>query len=329
MATETAVLSTARPAQDPARLPPIIEFVAVNKRFGETAVLRDVNLAIRAGEIFGLVGPSGSGKTTLVKLIVGLLSPTSGDVWVDGIHPSEFNIEDKRHIGYVPQEFSLYPSLSVLENARFMAGVYGIGWLKRRRRLREILRFLDLWDARHRKAQDLSGGMKRRMAFAAGILHNPVLFVVDEPTAGLDPDLRARIWDLLRAVRDRGTTILMTTQYIEEAENCDSVGILSKGRILGAGDPGEIRDRVDIPDEILVEASGLTSSIVEALWSHEWVVSVGWDRRDRLAVRVAEATTSLPLLQAFLVDHGCVVTLIESRSATFEEVFTSMTRNGH
>jgi ABC-2 type transport system ATP-binding protein len=328
MVAEANVLTEERKPPARPEAPALVEIHNVYKNFGEGPVLEDVSLRIRGGEIFGLVGPSGSGKTTLVKLIVGLLRPNEGSVLVAGRAPMSFGLAEKRRIGYVPQEFSLYPTLTVFENARFMAGVYGIGWLKRRSRLRETLQSIELWDVRHRKAQDLSGGMKRRLAFAAGILHQPDFLVVDEPTAGLDPELRQRIWELLRAVSERGTTILMTTQYIEEAERCDSVGILSHGRVVGVGEPGELRGRVGIPDEIIVEATGLESSIIESLWSYDWVVSVAWDRRDRLTLRVAEATTSLPLLQAVLQDRGCVVTLMESRSATFEEVFASITRNG-
>ena len=176
---------------------PRVELLSVDRSFGDRLVLSNVSLTVNGGEIFGVVGPSGSGKTTLVSMIVGLLTPTSGEVLVLGVAPSDFGTKEKRQLGYMPQNFSLYPTLTTMENARFMASLYGIGWRARGKRIREVLEFLELWEARGRLAAHLSGGMQRRLALAGAMLHEPSLLVVDEPTAGLDPILRLRIWDYL------------------------------------------------------------------------------------------------------------------------------------
>lgn len=304
----------------------LVRASGLSRHFGDFLALDGVSLEIDREEIFGLIGPSGSGKTTLVKLILGLLTASEGVVTVDGVPSDELAVSDKRRLGYMPQEFSLYPSLNVLENARFMAGIYGVGWLRRRRRIREVLSFLEIWDVRRRLAQDLSGGMRRRLALAGALLHEPELLILDEPTAGLDPDLRQRIWDQLREIRAGGTTILMTTQYLEEAERCDSVAILSHGRLAATGTPAELRLEAGLPDIIEVEASGLTSAIVESLWRVDCVRGVEWNRGSLLLVRVDDQASTQGKISSVLDHGGCVVGRMQGRSATFEEIFTSFTR---
>src|SRR5690606_5464560 len=159
--------------------------------------------------VYGLMGPSGCGKTTLVRMLVGLSLPTEGRIDVIERDPARFGTKDRARIGYVPQGFFLYPTLSVWGNALFVGGLYGLGWRKRRRRAREVLRFLELWDARKRLAREISGGMQRRLLLACALLHEPDLLVVDEPTAGLDPLIRSKIWEHLHELREQGVTIFM------------------------------------------------------------------------------------------------------------------------
>jgi ABC-2 type transport system ATP-binding protein len=303
-----------------------VELLAVDRSFGDRLVLDNVSLRIDEGEVFGLVGPSGSGKTTAVKLIVGLLRPSSGEVTVQGVAPTEFGTKEKSRIGYMPQSFSLYPSLTVLENARFMASLYGVGWLERRTRIRDVLRFLDLWEARGRLAQHLSGGMQRRLALAGAILHRPSLIVVDEPTAGLDPALRLRIWDYLRSLRDLGSTIILTTQYIEEAEKCDGVCIVSEGKIAAVGSPGELRRQADLPDVIELDVQGAdTSSVVYELRQLGSVRGLDWDGVRRLVVWVTDMAVALPEIESLLADRSCTWSVSSSQQASFEAVFMRFT----
>ena len=301
---------------------PRVELIAVERAFDERLVLSNISLTVNEGEIFGVVGPSGSGKTTMVRMIVGLLTPSSGEVYVQGMAPADFGSREKRDLGYMPQGFSLYPTLTTMENARFMASLYGIGWLARRKRIREVLEFLELWDARGRLAANLSGGMQRRLSLAGAILHNPSLIVVDEPTAGLDPVLRLRIWDYLRDLREQGITIILTTQYIEEAERCDAVAILSEGKVAAVGSPMELRRQANMPDSVDLEIKGGDSAAaIESLRQLPGVRELRWDGVARLTVYVDDMASALPEIERILDEHNCESSVVNSRQATFEEVF--------
>jgi ABC-2 type transport system ATP-binding protein len=299
-----------------------VEMLSVDRRFGDELVLDNISLHVRQGEIFGLAGPSGSGKTTVVKLIVGLLEPSSGDARVGDVAPTQFGTRDKRALGYMPQSFSLYPTLTVIENCRFMASLYGVGWLARGKRIREVLQLLELWDVRGRLAQHLSGGMQRRLALAASILHRPSLLIVDEPTAGLDPVLRLRIWDHLRDLRAEGTTIILTTQYLEEAERCDQVAILAHGKVAATGSPKDLRAEAGLPDvmEVQLDGGNPRDAITEvrALRS---VRALDWDGERRLVLWVDDLTGVRHEVESLLEAHGCPATVTNARQATFEEVF--------
>ena len=307
---------------------PRVELLAVDRAFGDRLVLSNVSLSVDEGEIFGIVGPSGSGKTTMVRIIVGLLSPSSGEVLVNGVTPAKFGPRDKVQIGYMPQNFSLYPTLTTLENARFMASLYGIGWLARGKRIREVLEFLELWDARNRLASHLSGGMQRRLSLTCAILHRPSLLIVDEPTAGLDPALRLRIWDYLYELRSRGTTIIFTTQYIEEAERCDSVAILNESAVAAMGTPAELRALAKVPDEIELElVGGDKAAALEELRALSWIRDVRWDGTGKLSLSVDDMTSALPEVEGICERLGCEVSVHTTRQATFEDVFIHLTRS--
>ncbi|MEX1022894.1 MAG: ABC transporter ATP-binding protein [Dehalococcoidia bacterium] len=298
-----------------------VTFRDVTRVLGDQPVLADIDLTAHSGELFGLVGPSGCGKTTLVRLIVGLLTPTEGEVLVRGVPPGDFAPRDRQRIGYLPQEFSLYPMLTVEENARFIAGLYGLSWFRRRRRIREVLEFLEIWDARGRLAEHISGGMKRRLGLACSMLHRPSLLVVDEPTAGLDPDLRAHIWEHLREVQQQGTTIFLTTQYIEEAERCDSVAVLDGGRMAALGSPADLRQRADISDTIDIEVDGLTPDDIRALWRLASVKDVRRAGPNRLLVRTDEGASAIPAISEEFAARDRRVTSIDAHQASFEEIF--------
>ena len=293
-------------------------------QFNGRKVVDELNLEIPQGEIFGLIGPSGCGKSTVVKALVGLLRPTTGDVHVLGTEPVHFGKRERRAIGYTPQGFNLYPTLTLEENARFVAGLYGIGPVERRRRIRETLEFLELWDARKRLARDASGGMQRRLSLACALLHQPQLLFVDEPTAGLDPLLRAKIWDHLGELRDSGVTILVTTQLIEEANNCDRLGILSEGRMLTQGSPEAIRRSAIGGDSVEVTGPGFTVDDVRALWAMPDVIRVHWLSSQRLRVDVAELGEATAQIGTTLADRGTEVTAIDPHVPSFDDVFAAV-----
>jgi ABC-2 type transport system ATP-binding protein len=219
-----------------------IRIKGLKKRFGgDGEVLKGVDLAVERGEIFGLIGPSGSGKSTLLTTLTGYLSPSEGTVEVLGRPPAGFGKGERRRVGFMPQGFVLYGQLSVRQNLNFVAGLYGLGFGERRRRVREALEFVELWEHRRKAASNVSGGMRRRLQLAAAMVHEPELLIVDEPTANLDPILRRRFWEEFRQLREGGRTLFVTTQYISEAELCDRVGLLSCGRLVAVGTPEELR----------------------------------------------------------------------------------------
>ncbi len=229
---------------------------AAAKSFGGVHAVVDVSLTVPPASILGIVGPSGAGKTTIIRLLTGALGPTRGSVRVLGERPSRFRRPTRERIGYMPQSFSLYPELTAAENVDFVASLFGMLLLRRRRRSREVLRLVELWDARNRRAGAMSGGMQRRLELACALVHDPVLLFLDEPTAGIDPLLRGRIWEELHRQRDAGRTLIVTTQYVTEAEECDSVALIAEGRLVALGTPDELRRLAAGGDVIEVETTG-------------------------------------------------------------------------
>lgn len=209
--------------------------------FGGGAGIFDQHYAVPEGTILGMIGPSGCGKTTTCRVALGLLTPQKGTIATLGRVPSQFSPEDREQIGYIPQHFVLYPRLSVAENAEFVASLYGMPRHQVKSRLAELLKFVDLTDAKDRLGQNLSGGMQRRLMLAGALMHDPALLFADEPTAGIDPVLRARFWEYFRLLRDQGRTLVVTTQVVSEAIYCDFIAVMRKGRILAVDTPTNLR----------------------------------------------------------------------------------------
>ncbi|GAB4437172.1 MAG: ABC transporter ATP-binding protein [Chloroflexi bacterium OHK40] len=209
--------------------------------FGNGAGIFDQTYSVPEGTILGMIGPSGCGKTTTCRVALGLLTPQKGRITTLGRTPTAFRAEDRERIGYIPQQFVLYPRLSVAENAAFVASLYGMPAGQVRSRMDELLAFVELSDARNRLGQNLSGGMQRRLMLAGALMHDPILLFADEPTAGIDPVLRARFWEYFRKLRDEGRTLVVTTQVVSEAVYCDYVAVMRKGRILAVDTPANLR----------------------------------------------------------------------------------------
>ncbi|WP_051663114.1 ABC transporter ATP-binding protein [Alicyclobacillus macrosporangiidus] len=216
-----------------------IQVSHVDRRFGKKLVLQDVSLEVEPAEVFGLLGPSGSGKTTLVKLIAGIDKATRGTVVVGGVKMPRLDMLGK--IGYMAQSDALYTELTAKENLDFFASLFGLPNKQRKRRIEEVMELVNLTDSMKKLVSAYSGGMKRRLSLAIALLHRPHVLILDEPTVGIDPALRASIWNELRAMSKAGTTILVTTHVMDEAEKCDRLGMLRDGRLLAVGTPDELK----------------------------------------------------------------------------------------
>ncbi len=315
----TAPVSTVAPGP-----PPMIVVDHVTKTIGEKVIVDDLTFDVRQGEIFGFIGPSGSGKTSTIRLLTGTYTPTSGQVWVMGAAPSHPERRVQERLGYMPQLFVLYPNLTVWENLNFVAGLYGLNPFRRGERIKALLQFVELWEARNRLAENVSGGMQRRIELAAALIHNPPILFVDEPTAGIDPVLRGKFWTEFRRLRDEGRTLFVTTQYVGEAEYCDRVGIIRHGRLVAIDTPVGLRRRALRGDVVDINAEGLTPPLVQGLVELPFVHEVEPISRRQIRVHVDNAGQAIPLLLENMQAQGCNVTKIEEYKPSFDDVFIEL-----
>ena len=218
----------------------ILKTVNLIKRFNQVTAINNINLEIEEGEIIGIIGPDGAGKSTLLRLLAGLLKPTSGSVIFREIDVAKFPSKIKEKIGYMPQHFSLYGDLTVLENLKFFADLYQIPHKKFKMKLDELLSFSQLTAFKNTLARNLSGGMQKKLALACSLFHTPEILLLDEPTTGVDPISRKELWQLLYQLNNQGVTILFTTPYMDEAQKCQKVGLIHEGQLLAYEDPQKL-----------------------------------------------------------------------------------------
>ena len=306
----------------PAQTEPIIRAVGVTRAFDDRVVVDDLGFEVEAGTILGVVGPSGSGKTTTVRMLTGTLGRSSGEITVLGEDPMRFSRSVRGRIAYMPQLFSLYEDLSAQENVGFVAALYGIGPFTRRGRIRRALEVVDLWEARHKLARDLSGGMQRRLELACALVHDPEVLFIDEPTAGIDPLLRQDIWDELRRLRDEGRTLVVTTQYVAEAEYCDRVALIVDGELVAMDAPDALRQMVFGGDVLEITTSRAVDP--EHLANVAGVENVRQPSARTLMVTVSDAATLTPRIMDTLRAVGIEVTGMAEHQPTFDEVFTGL-----
>ena len=293
----------------------------VTKEFDGQTVVSHASLRVKKGEIFGFIGPSGSGKTTTIRLLTGVYVPTTGHVRVLGSEPARFSRRDRESIGYLPQQFVLYPNLSVLENMRFISSLYGLSPFRRNAPIRRWLEFVQMWDHRDKLASDISGGMQRRLGLAAALVHDPQLLFADEPTAGIDPILREHVWEEFKQLKEDGRTLFVTTQYVTEAEYCDHVALMADGKIVANDTPEGLRRQALGGEAVDITAQGLTRQLVSSLGRVGGVRNVERKGAEDVRVYVEDAGSMLATLIGTVQELGATVEQVEEYRPNFDEVF--------
>ena len=300
----------------------VIEAHQLTKQYpsqrGNHPAIQNVDLAIPAGTLFGLVGPDGAGKTTMLRILATAMEPTSGQAKIKGfdvVHQAE---KARPFIGYMPQIFSLYPDLTVIENLNFFADINGVHKDRRKSRIDDLLDFTRLGDFQKRRSEHLSGGMRKKLALACALIHEPEVLLLDEPTTGVDPVSRRELWQILSQVILQGVTVMVSTPYMDEAERCNQVSILTEGHILKTGAPQEMID--SLPFEILEVKATPRRIARSVVGSTEGILSwrpVG----DRLRLSVEHADSMATRLDAALREAGADVSIIRRAKPTMEDVF--------
>ncbi len=218
-----------------------IEIQGLTRRFGSLIAVNNLSLQVRKGELFGLIGPDGAGKTTLMRMLCTLLEPHAGRATLNGLDVTQETHRIRSFLGYMPQRFSLYMDLSVEQNLNFFANLFQVPEAERRRRIEQLYAFSRLKPFKDRPAGALSGGMKQKLALSCALIHTPEILILDEPTTGVDPLSRKEFWEILKSIQQEGTTILVSTPYMDEADMCDRVGLMFRGSMVAQGTPEEVR----------------------------------------------------------------------------------------
>jgi ABC-2 type transport system ATP-binding protein len=306
--------------------------------------VKGINLTVRKGEIFSLLGPNGAGKTTTISMISGLTEPTRGDAFIGGYSISKQPLQAKRLLGVVPQEIALYPSLSARQNLEFFGRMYGLKGKDLTQRIDGMLDFVELSDRQSDRIETYSGGMKRRINIAAGLLHDPQVVYMDEPTVGIDPQSRRRILDTVKQLRDqRGMTVLYTTHLMEEAQELsDRVGIIDHGEIIALGSPGELIQQVGEQDRLIFKVGEATvnDELLENIrTSVEGVTKAIFDPPGEegenktnisglIIVNAARGRKALPFILHLAEEAGIEIQSVEVREPDLEAVFLHLTGRG-
>lgn len=250
-----------------------IEVNNLTKKFGKFTAVDNINLSIKTGEIFGFLGPNGAGKSTTIKMLCGILEPTSGTAKVGGFDINTQTELVKRNIGYMSQRFSLYEDLTVEENIRFFGGVYGLSDIQIKERMLWVIEMAGLIGREKSLTKTLAGGWKQRLALGCAILHQPKIVFLDEPTSGVDPISRRNFWELINQLSEQGTTILVTTHYLDEAEYCNDIILINTGRLIAQGSPKELKTQHITYPILEVEVSDVVAAM-ESLRNQPWVVEI-------------------------------------------------------
>ncbi len=293
----------------------------LSKRFGSLIAVESLSLSVQQGEIFGLVGPDGAGKTTTMRLLAGILEPTSGEAWVAGFHVVRQAEAVKERIGYMSQRFGLYQDLTVAENIEFYADIYGVERRGRQAKIDRLLAFSNLTPFKKRLAGNLSGGMKQKLGLACALVHTPQALFLDEPTNGVDPVSRRDFWRILYQLLRQRVTIFLSTAYLDEAERCNRVGLVHKGRLLAQGTPDQLKGlMVGKILELRVQGARKAAQLLRERLETESVGVFG----DRIHVVTPDAEQTARRLEQILSAERIPLAQIRAVEPSLEDVFVSV-----
>ena len=299
----------------------VIETHDLTKRFKKVTAVDKLDLSVRPGEIFGLLGPDGAGKTTTIRMLCAIMDPSAGSARVAGFNTVKGAEDIKKRIGYMPQQFSLYGDLTVLENLVFFADVFQVERQAREERIARLLAFARLAEFRKRRAAHLSGGMQKKLALACTLIHQPEIIFLDEPTTGVDPVSRREFWDILTELHLQGVTLFVSTPYMDEADRCSKVGLMYAGRMVVCAEPQQIRAQIE-GDLIELQPDDWQTAhaLIETLPGVLEVQTYG----DLLHVFVDSADKRLPEIEAALKKQSIVHRGARRATARMEEAFISL-----
>jgi len=299
-----------------------VEIRDLVKRFGDFVAVDHVSMEVRRGEIFGFLGPNGAGKSTTIRMLCGLLIPTSGSATVGGLDVGTQSELIKQRIGYMSQKFSLYDDLTVEENIDFFSGIYGVPRTQREARKEYVLKMAGIEQRRSSLTHLLSGGWKQRLALGCAILHEPPILFLDEPTSGVDPIARRTFWDLIYQLSNAGHTIFVSTHYMDEAEYCHRLALMYRGKVTALGTPTELKQSLGSHHLLLLEVSDLVGSmrLLEKMPGISDVAVFGGG----LHVTVENDLTAIPRIRAVLEGAGIQVPILEPIEPSLEDVFVAM-----
>ncbi|MCI0475412.1 MAG: ABC transporter ATP-binding protein, partial [Anaerolineales bacterium] len=292
----------------------------LTKRFGETIAVHNLSFDVNKGQVFGLIGPDGAGKTTTLRVISTAMRPTSGVVTVGGIDVARDPEAVKKMIGYMPQRFALYPDLTVIENMNFFADLFGAPRAERAALIARLLGFSRLAEFQTRLARNLSGGMQKKLALAATLMHTPRVLLLDEPTTGVDPVSRREFWDLVTEVHLQGVTIVISTPYLDEAERCNRVGLMYRGELIACDDPRKLRDEMRA---VVFEAQSQDALRARKLIEHNEGVLTVSTHGDLLRLLVDRAERAASIQTAWQT-NGIAVSDLRAVKPRLEDAFVLM-----
>lgn len=297
-----------------------VEVKNLRRTFGDFVAVDNISLGVKRGEVFGFLGPNGAGKSTTIKMLCGLLMPTAGSGFVGGFDIVKDSEEIKKTIGYMSQKFSLYEDLTVEENIAFFGGIYNVPAAKRDERREWVLEMAGLRDRRNAVTKTLPGGFKQRLALGCAVLHEPPIIFLDEPTSGVDPISRRHFWNLIYGMSRSGITVFVTTHYMDEAEYCDRLALIYRGKIIAEGSPVKLKDTYMKRTVLEIEVDR-TFEAMELLFSRGLDTAVFGSV---LHVIVANAEIAVPEIKRLLGEAGFVIKNVETIVPSLEDVFVTL-----